>query len=199
MAMLEYNEILKGKVVLLNGEPYEVLDAHVFRKQQRKPVNQTKLRHLITGKVTEQAFHVSEKIEEADLSTKNVKFLYKNRGEWWFCDEKNAGDRFELSDETVGEQGKYIKPNTIIEALLFDDPAIDQDEGKIIGLKMPIKVELKVTEAPPAVKGNTAQGGSKLITLETGATINAPLFINEGDIVRINTELGQYVERVDKK
>ena len=89
MAMLEYNEILKGKVILLGTEPYEVLDAHVFRKQQRKPVNQTKLRHLITGKVTEQAFHVSEKVPEADLSLKNVKFLYKNKGEWWFCDEKN--------------------------------------------------------------------------------------------------------------
>lgn len=197
--MLEYNEILKGKVILLGTEPYEVLDAHVFRKQQRKPVNQTKLRHLITGKVTEQAFHVSEKVPEADLALKNVKFLYKNKGEWWFCAENNPADRFQLSDETVGEQGRFIKPNTIIEALLFDDPAIDQDEGKIIGLKMPIKVDLKVTEAPPAVKGNTAQGGSKEITLETGVTLQAPLFINEGDIVRINTELGQYVERVDKK
>ena len=199
MAMLEYNEILKGKVILLGTEPYEVLDAHVFRKQQRKPVNQTKLRHLITGKVTEQAFHVSEKVQEADLALKNVKFLYKNKGEWWFCAENNPADRFQLSDTTVGEQGKFIKPNTIIEALLFDDPAIDQEEGKIIGLKMPIKVDLKVTEAPPAVKGNTAQGGSKEITLETGVTVQAPLFINEGDIVRINTELGQYVERVDKK
>lgn len=199
MAMLEYSEILKGKVILLGTEPYEVLDAHVFRKQQRKPVNQTKLRHLITGKVTEQAFHVSEKVPEADLSLKNIKFLYKNKGEWWFCAENNPADRFELSDITVGEQGRFIKPNTIIEALLFDDPGLDQDEGKIIGLKMPIKVDLKVTEAPPAVKGNTAQGGSKEITLETGATINAPLFINEGDIVRINTELGTYVERVDKK
>jgi len=198
MAMLEYNEILKGKVILLTGEPYEVLDAHVFRKQQRKPVNQTKLRQLITGRVTEQAFHVSEKVLEADLALKNVKFLYKNKGEWWFCAENNPSDRFQLSDVTVGEQGKYIKTNTIIEALLFDDPAIDQEEGKIIGLKMPIKVDLKVTEAPPAVKGNTAQGGSKEITLETGVTIQAPLFINEGDIVRVNTELGQYVERVDK-
>lgn len=198
MAMLEYNEILKGKVVLLGTEPYEVLDAHVFRKQQRKPVNQTKLRHLITGKVTEQAFHVSEKVPEADLALKNVKFLYKNKGEWWFCAESNPADRFQLSDDTVGEQGKFIKPNTIIEALLFDDPAIDQEEGKIIGLKMPIKVDLKVTEAPPAVKGNTAQGGSKEITLETGVTLQAPLFINEGDIIRVNTELGTYVERVDK-
>lgn len=188
--MLEYNEILPKRVILLDGEPYEVLDAHVFRKQQRKPVNQTKLRHLITGKVTEQAFHVSEKVPEADLSTKNVKYLYTNRGEWWFCDEKNPSDRFMLAEETIGLGAKFLKPNSLVEALIFNE--------EVIGLKLPIKVELKVTEAPPAVKGDTRQGGSKQIQLETGAVINAPLFINEGDVVRINTTLGEYVERVDK-
>ncbi len=190
MAMLEYNEILKGKVILVGDEPYEVLDAHVFRKQQRKPVNQTKLRHLITGKVTEQAFHVSEKAEEADLSTKSVKYLFTNKGEKWFCSENNPADRFMLSEDTIGNGGQFLKSNMTLEALVFDE--------KIIGIKIPIKIELKVTEAPPAVKGNTAQGGSKLITVETGATLNAPLFINEGDIVRINTVEGTYVERVDK-
>ena len=197
--MLEYNEILKGKVILLGDEPYEVLDAHVFRKQQRKPVNQTKLRHLITGKVTEQAFHVSEKADEADLSTKSVKYLYTNKGERWFCDEKNPADRFMLSQETIRTGAQFLKPNMLVEALVFNDPDASVGAGKIIGIKIPIKMELKVTEAPPAVKGNTAQGGSKLITLETGATLNAPLFINEGDIVRINTTTGEYVERVDKK
>src|SRR3989344_185878 len=191
MAMLEYNEILKGKVILVGDEPYGFLAAHVSRKQQRKPVNQTKLRHLITGKVTEQAFHVSEKVQEADLSTKAVKYLYINKGEKWFCDEKNPADRFMLSDGTIGNGGNFMKPSMTVEALVFDE--------KIIGIKIPIKMELSVTEAPPAVKGNTAQGGSKLITLETGATLNAPLFINEGDIVRINTETGEYVERVDKR
>lgn len=174
----------------MDGQPYEVLDAHVFRKQQRKPVNQTKLRHFITGKVTEQAFHVSEKVPEADLSTKSVKYLYSNKGEQWFCAENNPADRFMLSAETIGTGGQFMKPNMIVEALVFDE--------KIIGIKVPIKMELKVTEAPPAVRGNTAQGGNKIVTLETGATINAPLFINEGDIVRINTETGEYVERVDK-
>ena len=198
MAMLEYNEILKGKVILVGDEPYEVLDAHVFRKQQRKPVNQTKLRHLITGKVTEQAFHVSEKVQEADLSTKSVKYLYAKQGlpagrqgEQWFCDEKNQADRFMLSAETIGTGGNFMKPNMLVEALVFDE--------QIIGIKIPIKMELKVTDAPPAVRGNTSQGGSKLITLETGTILNAPLFINEGDIVRINTTTGEYVERVDKK
>lgn len=189
--MLEYNEILPKRVILLDGAPYEVLDAHVFRKQQRKPVNQTKLRHLITGKVTEQAFHVSEKVEEADLSTKSVKYLYQNRGEWWFCAENNPADRFSLPQDVVGPQGQFLKPNITLEALIFDE--------KIIGLKMPIKVDLVVKDAPPAVRGNTAQGGSKEITLETGVRLQAPMFINEGDLVRINTETGTYVERVDKK
>lgn len=188
--MLEYNEILPKKVILMDGQPYEVLDAHVFRKQQRKPVNQTKLRHLITGKVTEQAFHVSEKAEEAELSTREVKYLYTNRGEFWFCAANNPADRFQLSADVIGPAGTFLKPNTVLEALVFDE--------KIIAVRIPIKVELKVTDAPPAVRGNTAQGGTKQVTLETGAVINAPLFINEGDIVRINTELGQYVERVDK-
>ncbi len=196
--MLEYNEILPKKVILLNNEPYEVLDAHVFRKQQRKPVNQTKLRHLISGKVTEQAFHVSEKVPEADLSTKKIKYLYTNKGEYWFCAENNPAERFTLPEQTVGVGGKFIKPNTVIEGLVFDDPS-DDEAGKIISLRIPIKMELVVKEAPPAVKGNTAQGGTKLIVLETGATVNAPLFINEGDVVRINTETGEYVERVDKK
>ncbi len=189
--MLEYNEILPKKVILLDGDPYEVLDAHVFRKQMRKPVNQTKLRHLITGKVTEQAFHVSEKVEEADLSTKSVKYLYTNKGERWFCAEHNPADRLMLSDNTIGVGARFLKPDAVVEAIVFDE--------KIIGVKLPIKIDLLVKEAPPAVRGNTAQGGSKQIVLETGATVSAPLFINEGDLVRINTETGEYVERVDKR
>jgi elongation factor P len=191
MAMLEYNEILKGRVILVGEEPYEVLDAHVFRKQQRKPVNQTKLRHLITGKVTEQAFHVSEKVPEADLSTKPVKYLYQNRGEQWFCANDNPADRFMLEQDLIGTAGQFMKPNMVVEALVFDE--------KIIGIKIPIKMDLLVKDAPPAVKGNTAQGGTKTVTLETGATIEAPMFINEGDVIRINTETGEYVERADKK
>lgn len=171
----------------MDGEPYEVLDAHVFRKQQRKPVNQTKLRHLISGKVTEQSFHVSEKVEEADLSTRTIKFLYHNRGEYWFADPNNPKDRFELGGDIIGLPGKFLKPNQEVEALVFNE--------RIISVRVPIKLALKVKDAPPAVRGNTAQGGTKLITLETGATVNAPLFVSEGDSVIVNTQTGEYVER----
>ncbi|MDP3726322.1 MAG: hypothetical protein Q8R36_03950 [bacterium] len=189
--MLNYNEITPKKCVVLDGEPYEVLSSHVFRKQQRKPVNQTKLKNLISGKVTERSFHQSETAEEADLPLRSYTYLYENKGQCWFCESGNPRSRFSLSAETVGPQVKFLKANTDISALLFND--------KIISFKIPIKIELKVKVAPPAVKGNTAQGGTKQITLENDIIVNAPLFIEEGDIVRVNTETGEYVERVEKK
>src|SRR6185369_2649261 len=96
--MLEYNEIKERKFIILEGEPWEVLSSHVFRKQQRKPVNATKLRNMLSGRVTEQSFHQSEKVEEADISTRKIKFLYANKGEFWFCEEKDPGKRFKLDE-----------------------------------------------------------------------------------------------------
>jgi elongation factor P len=186
--MLEYNEIKPRKYIVHDGEPCEVVSAHVFRKQQRKPVNATKLKNLITGKVVEHSFHVSDKVEEANLETRTVKYLYENKDEYWFCEEKNPSQRFSLSVEQVGDQMKYIKQNSLVDLLSFGD--------RLIGVQVPIKVELKVIDAPPAVKGNTVQGGVKQVTLEGGAVVNAPMFINEGDVIRINTESGDYVERV---
>lgn len=193
--MLTYSEILPKKVIVMDGAPYEVLDAHIFRMQQRKPVNQTKLKNLITGKIAETTFHQADKVDEADLQKKEAKFLYHTprlpagrQGEWWFCEPSVQSNRFKITEEMIGSAGKFLKQNAPIELLVFEE--------KIIGVKLPIKVELKVTEAPPAVKGDTAKGGSKQITLENGATLNVPLFINEGDTLRINTETGEYIGRV---
>lgn len=187
--MLEYNEIKPRKYIVYEGEPFEILTSHVFRKQQRKPVNAVKMRNLLTGKVMENSFHQSEKVEEAELDKRKIKYLYENRGQYWFCEEGDSSKRFELSSDMVSDKIKYVKQNTSLDLLSFKD--------KMLGIDVPIKVELKVTDAPPAVKGNTAQGGLKQITLETGLTINAPMFINEGDVIRINTETGEYTERVN--
>ncbi len=186
--MLEYNEITVRKQIVFEGEPYEVLSAHVFRKQMRKPVNATKLKNLITGRVVEHSFSAQDKADEAEIENKKVKFLYENKGEWWFCEEKDPSKRFKLDADLVGNASKFMKANTIVEVLSFDE--------KPFGVKLPVKVELKVTEAPPSIKGDSAKGGNKVVTLETGAAINAPLFITEGEILRINTETGEYVERV---
>src|SRR3989338_6741516 len=107
MSMLDYSEITLRKYIVLDREPWEVIDAHVFRKQQRKPVNATKLKNLITGKVTERSFHKSEKAEEADISTKPIKYLYTNRGETWFCEENDPSKRFELEESMIGPQVKF--------------------------------------------------------------------------------------------
>lgn len=188
--MLNYSEILPRKIILIDDQPYEVLDAHVFQKQKSRPVNHTKVRNLISGSVKEVVFHQFEKAEEADMGTKEVKYLYVNKGEYWFCDAKDPADRFTLSSDQLGNSIKFIKTNSIIKATTFNDD--------IIGLEYPIKVELKITEAPPAVRGNTSGNATKAVIVETGATIYVPMFINEGDIVRINTETGDYAERVEK-
>jgi elongation factor P len=191
--MLEYNEITERKYIIFENEPYEVIDSHVFRKQQRKPVNATKMRNLLTGRIVEHSFHVSDKAEEADISKREMKYLYTAKSEYWFCEAANPAKRFPLPETLVGEAGRFLKQNTIVDALIFDDSS---DEGKIIGLKLPIKMDLKVTEAHPAVKGNTAQGGTKAVKLETGVEIQVPMFIKEGDVIRVNTETGQYTDRV---
>jgi len=189
--MLDYSEIKPKKRILVDGEPYEVLAAHVARKEQMKPVNRTKLRHLITGRVIERSFQYSEKANEADITARKIKYLYSHRGEHWFSEENDPKARFSLPEETVGENVRLMKPNSLVDAVIFDE--------RIISINLPVKVDLKVKEAPPAIKGNTAQGGAKQVVLETGATLNVPLFINEGDVLRINTETGEYVERADKR
>lgn len=186
--MLEYNEITVGKQIIFDNEPWEVVASHVFRKQQRKPVNATKLKNLITGRITEYSFHVSEKAEEADIESKNIKFIYERNGEYWFNEEGDPSKRFSLTETQVGFGAKFLKKDAIVKAMIFEE--------KVIGVKLPIKVELKVVEAPPSTKGNTAQGGNKVVKVETGASVNTPLFINEGDVIRINTDTGEYAERV---
>ncbi len=190
MAVLSYNEIVQKKVIVYNNEPYEVLSSHVFRMQQRKPVNQTKLRHLISGKVTEISFHQNESVPEADISKMQATYLYTNRGESWFAEEGNAKNRFAFPENGVHDQVQWLIQNAPVEVMLYNDNPV--------AIEIPIKVELKVKDAPPAVKGDTATGGNKIVTLESGATITTPLFINEGDILRINTGTGEYVERVEK-
>ena len=190
MAVLAYNEILPKTIITYNNEPYEVLSSHVFRMQMRKPVNQTKLRHLVSGKVIEISFHQNETVTEADINTIQATYLYTNRGLSWFAEAGNPKNRFSFPDEAVHDQVQWLVPNSTVDVLMYEE--------KPMTIKIPVKVDLEVKDAPPAVKGNTVSGGAKLVELATGAKVNAPLFINTGDIVRINTDTGTYTERVEK-
>lgn len=193
--MLNYNEIKERKYIIMNDEPFEVIESQVSRQQQRKPVNKTRLKSLVSGRVVEHTFQVSDTAQEADMSKKNIVYIYSKGDEHWFHSEGDKSDRFALSSHVVDHALDYIGSNESVEAIIFTD---HNDEENIIGLKLPIKVELEVVEAPPSIKGNTATGGDKLVTVKTGAKITAPLFINVGDIISVNTETGEYTGRVDK-
>lgn len=190
MAVLSYNEILPKCIINYNNEPYEVLSSHIFRMQMRKPVNQTKLRQLVGGKVIEISFHQNETVTEADIDKMQALYLYTNRGESWFAQVGNPKNRFSFPDDTVHDNVQWLAPNSPVEVLTYEE--------KPMAIKIPVKVDLAVKDAPPAVKGNTVSGGSKIAELVTGAKVNVPLFINPGDIVRINTDTGEYTERVEK-
>lgn len=188
--MLSYTELKKGTIFAMDGEPYEILESHFLRMQQRKAVVQTKIRNLISGKVLDRNFQPSDAFEEAEVEKKQAVFIYQSRGVFWFHEEGNPKNRFSFSAETVGDAANFLIPNVKVSAVMFNE--------KMIKIILPIKMDLKVTDAPPAVKGDTAQGGNKLVELESGAKISVPLFINSGDVVRVNTETSLYVERTEK-
>lgn len=188
--MLSYTDLKKGVLFIYNGQPHEVMEANFSRMQQRKAVVQTKIRNLTSGKVYDINFQASDEFQEAEVEKKTLTFLYQHRGEFIFIDPQNPKNRFPLSEEIIGDQKKWLKPNTPMTALFFKET--------ILSLVLPIKMEFKVTEAPPGVQGDRAQSGTKSVTIETGAVVQAPLFINSGDIIRINTQTGEYAERAEK-
>lgn len=189
--MLSYSELRPGITFVLDGEPYVVIEYNFLRMQQRKPVAQTRIRNLRTGKIAERTFHQNDSFHEANIEKRDVMFIYARNDEYFFHEKGNPSKRFTLKEEVVGEVSNFIKQGTEVKAWDFKDT--------IINIEIPIKMDLVVKEAAPAIKGNTVQGGSKEVILETGYKIQVPMFINEGDILRINTTSGEYVERVEKK
>jgi elongation factor P len=192
--MLEYSEIRQGKIILYNGEPCEVIENHVARTQQRKPQNQVKLKNLLSGRALNATFHASDKVDEADINKREVKFLYENRGEYWFANPNDPKDRFKIDENIIGDAVKYLKANENVTALVWDNDG----EEQTIKISLPVKMEFTIKEAPPSIRGNTANGGGKLVTLENGIKISVPFYVEAGDKIRINTETGEYVERIQK-
>ena len=203
--MLSYTDLSKGTIFEMDGEPYLVLEYTFLRMQQRKPTVQTKLKNLITGKIVAKSFQGSDAFPEAEIEKQPIIFLYSNKGEFWFCEKGNPPPRlddqgesrraktvrFSMKEEQLGDIAKFLKPNTEAIAYKFGE--------KIINIELPVKMDYKVVEAPPSYKGDTATGGSKTVKLENGLMVQVPMFINEGDIIRINTSTGEYVERAEKK
>lgn len=184
--MYSVADLRPGQAIELEGNPFLVLSAQFSRKSQGKANCVTKIRNLRTNAVVQKTFIGSEKISQADVGYRHVQFLYKNDDLYTFMDLESY-DQFELSKEIVGDAKDYLKDGLELDALVFNE--------KPIAIKLPVTVDLAIVETMPGVRGDTATGGTKPAKLETGVTIAVPLFIHEGDKVKVNTETGEYRER----
>lgn len=175
-----------GRVLNFAGEPYLIVSNSFMRTAQRKPVMRTKLRGIVSGKVVEKTFIAGEDFEIVEIEKTRAQYMYKDEDMAYFMDSATF-DQFSISLDAIADAVKYLKEG--------EDAAVTKYEGKPIGVELPVKIALKVTETTPGVRGDTAQGGTKAATLETGIVVQVPLFIEEGNSIRINTETGEYVER----
>ena len=187
--MIDYSELKKGTRIILNNQPHEITEALSVFKGRGHSTLQVKLKNLITGSAISQTFHPSDNFEEVELEKIKAKYIYSHKNQYFFSEEENPSKRFSLTEEQIGQTSQFLKPNQIVEGVIFQD--------KIINISLPIKIQLKVDQSPPGIKGSRSQPGTKTITLETGAKINTPLFVKEGDIIEVNTQTGEYVRRIE--
>jgi len=186
--MLNFNEIKTGKVIKVNAEPYIIIKTDHHKMGRGGAVLKIKCRNLINGNILERTYQGAEKAEEAETETKKANFMYKDKDEAYFMDNASF-EQFNLPLEEIGESAMFLKDGVDVDVLYF--------ESKPVSISLPIKMDFKVVSAPPGVKGNSAGNVNKQIEIETGAKINVPMFINEGDVIRINTDTGEYVERAN--
>jgi elongation factor P len=185
--MYEITDLKPGRAIRLDGEPFIVVSSVFGRKSMSKANMQCKLKNLKSGAIIARNFQGSEKIEPADVSHRRVQFLYSTGGVFTFMDSETY-DQFELSSDVVGDGAGYLVDGNDVDALMFEE--------KPIGITLKATVDLKVVSTIPGVKGDTATGGNKPAKLESGITVNVPLFVNEGDTIKVNTESGEYMTRV---
>ncbi|MFA6304236.1 MAG: elongation factor P [Patescibacteria group bacterium] len=185
--MLSISDIKLGTAINHNGQPYVVISALHAKQGRGGATLKTKLRNLITGQNLEITYAGGDKAEEADLERAKANFLYKEGDKCFFMDNESF-EQFELDKEVIGAPAEFLKDGLTVDVLIF--------EGRPVSVKLPVKVELMVVDAPPGIKGDTAGAAMKTAVLETGKEIRVPLFVNQGTMIRVNTETEEYVERV---
>ena len=188
--MLTINDLRNKTIVMIDGAPYQVLEVKHLHMGRGGSSVQTKIKNLATAQVFSRNFKPADAFEEADIEKRELNFIYSHRGEYIFTSKEKKDERFILRVNEVGEAALWLKPGTGVNAVFLD--------GKLLNITVPIKMDFVVTEAPPGLKGDTVSGANKVVAIETGTKIKTPLFVSEGDVIRINTETGEYVERVSK-
>ncbi len=186
MGMIATNQFKNGVKVILDGDPYNILENQFVKPGKGQAFNRVKLRNLKTGRVLERTFKSGDTLEEADALDIDLQYLYNDGESWFFMSPENF-EQYSLSKIVVGDAIKWLKEQDICKVTLWNNQAIS--------ITPPIFVMLKVIDTDPGLKGDTATGGSKPATLETGAVIRVPLFIEIGEILKIDTRTGEYISR----
>ena len=185
--MYETSDFRKGLKIMLDGQPYTVTDFQFVKPGKGTAFTRTRVKNLLTGAVLDRNFRSGEKFEPADVEERQMQYLYREGDAFVFMDTESY-EQTHMDVEHVGESAGFLPENLVVSVLIF--------ASRPVGLTLPNFVELKVARSDPGLQGNTASGTSKPATLSTGATIQVPLFINEGEVIRIDTRTGEYLERV---
>jgi elongation factor P len=177
----------KNLKIEIDGEPFTIVDFQHVKPGKGGAFVRTKVKSLLSGRVLDITFRSGEKVDVPDLEEKKMQYLYQDEGGYCFMDTETF-DQMTLTQDQIGDAIGYLKENVEVEVLLHN--------GSPIGVELPMFMELEVVETDPGLKGNTASGGSKPARLETGVTIQVPLFISVGEVVKVDTRTGGYIERV---
>ena len=185
--MYESGDLRKGLKIEINGEPYIIVQFNFVKPGKGKALYKCKLKNMLSGVIFDQTFRSSEKFKEADLEEQEMEYLYSDGNNYCFMNTSTYDQEF-LSEDQVGDLLKFLKENTVCNVLFFD--------GRAIGISLPNFVNLRVVKTDPWVKGDTAAGSTKPAILETDYVVQVPPFVEKGELVKIDTRTGEYVERV---
>ncbi|HTE17227.1 MAG TPA: elongation factor P [Armatimonadota bacterium] len=185
--VIDTSEFRKGLKIEMDGEPYEIVEFQHVKPGKGSAFVRTTIRSLLSGRVLQPTLKSGEKVGKPDIKEKDMQYLYVQGDDFYFMDTRNYEQTF-LSEKVLGENKNFLKENINVSVLFYN--------GKAIGVTLPNSVDLKVTKCDPGVRGDTVSGAMKPATLETGYTVNLPLFINEGDVLKIDTRDGKYLTRV---
>lgn len=184
--MISAGEFRNGITFEFEGNVYQIVEFQHVKPGKGAAFVRTRLKNVITGAVVEKTFRPTEKMPKAHIERKDMQYLYNDGGLYYFMDQETF-EQIPLNQDQLGDALKFVKENMVVKILSY--------KGSVFGVEPPNFVELEVTETEPGFKGDTATGATKPATLETGATISVPLFINQGDIIRVDTRTGEYMER----
>jgi len=185
--MISTADFRNGLTIELEGEPYAILEFQHVKPGKGGAFVRTKLKSIRTGNVFERTFRAGERMRPARVERRKVQYMYRSGNEFHLMN-MDTFDEFSLSEEQMGDARRFLSEGLEVALVLF--------EGEVIGVELPVTVDLKVADTTPGVRGDTAAGGTKPATLETGAQVQVPFFVNVGDTVRVDTRSGEYVERV---